>query len=266
MTQFLQVFTVLYVSIFISDKIAHCKNIADVVVKNETEFPTTTTVNRVRTAEWQEDQTWNLTRDCNSKSNDGTAIILKNVVKRLAKSAINSTINTTTTITTTAITTITTSKMKTRKPGAIVVTMRSSSKRFLQNVTRPAKSVKKISGAFNVRNAKTTGPKPNMRLSSDDGSVHKTLHADDDVRTPSRNASDKLTAVVATTDFKSKYPTKLWRDHGFYTDDYIKLINGHWFKFMPPRPLSHYILGFLYVIIMVFGCFGNFLVIFMYIK
>jgi len=194
MTQFLQVFTVLYVSIFLFDKVAYCKNVADVVVKNEADSPTTTAVDGERPAEWQEDQTCNPIQECNSKSNDGTTMILKNVVKHLA----NPTIST----------------------------------------TKPANSVKKIGSMFDVGNTKTTGPKSN----------------------------NSLTTVDAKTDFKSKYPTKLWRDYGFYTDDYIKLINDHWFKFMPPTPTSHYILGFLYVIIMVFGCIGNLLVIFMYIK
>lgn len=67
-------------------------------------------------------------------------------------------------------------------------------------------------------------------------------------------------------DFKTKYPTDMWKDHGFYTDDYVRLINGHWFKFMPPGPTAHYVLAVLYTVIMVFGCSGNFLVIFMYIK
>lgn len=67
-------------------------------------------------------------------------------------------------------------------------------------------------------------------------------------------------------DFKNKYPVNLWKDHGLYTDDYIKLINNHWLKFMPPNPTSHYVLGLLYTVIMVFGCTGNSLVIFMYFK
>lgn len=67
-------------------------------------------------------------------------------------------------------------------------------------------------------------------------------------------------------DFKTKYPVNLWKDHGIYTDDYIKLINSHWLKFVPPHPMSHYILGLLYTVIMVFGCTGNSLVIFMYFK
>ncbi|XP_025191406.1 opsin, ultraviolet-sensitive-like [Melanaphis sacchari] len=68
------------------------------------------------------------------------------------------------------------------------------------------------------------------------------------------------------TDFKTKYPVNLWKDHGIYTDDYIKLINSHWLKFLPPHPTSHYILGLLYIVIVVFGCSGNSLVIFMYFK
>lgn len=84
-----------------------------------------------------------------------------------------------------------------------------------------------------------------------------------DVRTPNRTNGS-----VAPADFKDQYLAQSgkWKDHGFYTDDYIQLINVHWFKFRPPADTAHYVLGILYTIIMVFGCFGNSLVIFMYIK
>jgi len=194
MTRFLQVFTVLYVSIFLSEKVAYCKNVADAVGKKETDFPMITAVDGERTAKWQGDQTWNPIKDYNSKSKEGTTMTLKNMVKRLANSTNDKTI--------------------------------------------PTDSVKKIDSAFDVGYAKTIGPKSNKTM----------------------------TTVDAMIDFKNKYPTTEWRDYGFYTDDYIKLINDHWLKFMPPKPASHYILRSLYVFIMVFGCLGNFLVIFMYIK
>lgn len=74
------------------------------------------------------------------------------------------------------------------------------------------------------------------------------------------------TVSVVHTDFKAKYPVALWKAHGYYADDYMALINGHWFEYMPANPSSHYLLGVLYSVIAVFGCFGNALVIFMYIK
>lgn len=85
---------------------------------------------------------------------------------------------------------------------------------------------------------------------------------------PKDGTTNRTNDTRAPTDHKDEYlaQTGKWKDHGFYTDDYIHLINVHWFKFHPPADTSHYVLGTLYTIIMVFGCFGNSLVIFMYIK
>jgi len=119
------------------------------------------------------------------------------------------------------------------------------------NVTKPTKSVQKN----NLRHREgTVWPKPDKRLSD---AAHKT---------PNVNTSNLTEEIVVMSDFKTKYPIDMWKEHGFYTDDYMKLINSHWFKFKPPNATSHYILGFLYSVIMVLGCFGNSLVIFMYIK
>jgi len=178
-------------------------------------------------------------------------IILKNVVKRLENSA---------TINTFVIIIIATSKTKTCKFSAFVVMMRTSSKQFLQNVTRPAKSVKKIWRWRHKDDDYWT--QAQQKIEQRWRQCAQTAQCGRWRQNAESERHEKLTAAIATTDFKIKYPTKVWRDHGFYTDDYIKLINGHWFKFMSARSMSHYILGFLYVIIIVFGCFGNFLVIF----
>jgi r-opsin len=100
----------------------------------------------------------------------------------------------------------------------------------------------------------TIWPKPDKRLSN---TVQKTANV---------NTSNHTDEIEVMPDFKTKYPINKWKEHGFYTDDYMNLINIHWFKFEPPNATSHYILGLLYTVIMVLGCFGNSLVIFMYIK
>jgi len=220
---------------------ARCKHVSD-AVKNETDLPATTA--ETRTAEWRDDRISNLTpRGYYSwKSDDGTAAISTGVTKRLANAYGNP-----------VVAAANTSPLpRTRKP--ISVTTRRPPKRPTQNNTARPMKKQKAGGTLDVGHAKATtaGPKLNKRLSGG-GTRNSTV-------------GDQSTGTVAAADFKSKYPTEIWRDQGFYTDDYMKLINGHWFKFMPPNPASHYVLGFLYVIIMVFGCSGNFLVIFMYIK
>lgn len=107
----------------------------------------------------------------------------------------------------------------------------------------------------------TAWPRPDKRLS--DGVRKAPPTAAAAATTAEANQTDESVVVA---DFKARYPVDMWKDHGFYTDEYMQLINGHWFKFEPPNATSHYVLGSLYAVIMVFGCFGNFLVIFMYIK
>lgn len=104
-----------------------------------------------------------------------------------------------------------------------------------------------------VRNS-TAWPKPDKRVASSGRAKTAAANRTDDDGDP------------VVTDFMNKYPISLWKDHGFYTDDYADLINRHWFKYAPPNQSSHYVLAILYTVITVFGCFGNSLVIFMYIK
>lgn len=141
---------------------------------------------------------------------------------------------------------ITTTKPKNQKPATAFTTRSPQHLKF----TKSMKFVQKKT--FTPGNT-TIWPKHSKRLGND---AQKQF----DLKTPNR------TDETPDINFKNTYPTDTWKDHGFYTDDYIKLINKHWFKFTPPNDMSHYILGFLYIIIMVIGCLGNFLVIFMYIK
>lgn len=151
----------------------------------------------------------------------------------------------------TATTNTTATKPKPRKPSGGNATRAPPSRH--PKTTKPTK--KSTSNA--------TGPKTDPRLSGGIGGGTRTTPTE--VKTPP-NRTDGLTMTVAKTDFKTKYPIDDWKKYGFYTDDYIGLINGHWLAFDPPSNTAHYILGFLYTVIMVFGCSGNALVIFMYIK
>lgn len=66
--------------------------------------------------------------------------------------------------------------------------------------------------------------------------------------------------------FIRRYPIKLWKDHGFFQEDYLKEFNKHWLKFAPPDRRSHIILAIIYVIIMFTGMFGNLLVIVLFLR
>nr|BAQ54939.1 opsin, rhodopsin-7 like [Indolestes peregrinus] len=66
--------------------------------------------------------------------------------------------------------------------------------------------------------------------------------------------------------FKSTWPTDLWKNHGIFTDEDLLQINPHWLQFPPPHPVSHYVLGVLYTILMTVGVTGNCLVIYMFCR
>jgi hypothetical protein len=66
--------------------------------------------------------------------------------------------------------------------------------------------------------------------------------------------------------FKQKHPVSLWESIGFYDDNFLSLVNNHWLQFDPAYPIAHKVLAVLYAIIMIIGCGGNLLVIFMFVR
>ncbi|KAJ2951917.1 hypothetical protein O0L34_g4170 [Tuta absoluta] len=66
--------------------------------------------------------------------------------------------------------------------------------------------------------------------------------------------------------FKERWPVAQWRSFGFFSDEYLLMINQHWLSFPPPDPRHQYALGGLYVAMMVVGCTGNALVLLMYLR
>jgi len=249
MVLFLRIF--ICISCFVFNTFTFCTS----TVKTETSFLTTVKLitranTEVPSVVWQQKQVTNLTSDCNIESDRNNGLTcrdskaVKSVSKRLATVLNKNLTNTNLTKINLGTANLTTVKPKPTKSVATTT-------KTPPNVTKPGKFVQKN----NLRHREgTVWPKPDKRLSD---ATHKT---------PNFNMSNHTEEIVVMSDFKTKYPIDTWKEHGFYTDDYMKLINSHWFKFMPPNATSHYILGFLYSVIMVLGCFGNSLVIFMYIK
>lgn len=60
--------------------------------------------------------------------------------------------------------------------------------------------------------------------------------------------------------------TALGNFKGTITESFLKKINPHWLYFPPQTATAHYILATIYFIMMVFGLFGNALVIYIYIR
>lgn len=250
MVLFLRIF--ICISFIAFNTFTFCKSI----VKTETSFLTTVelpaSVNtEIPSVVWQQIQVPNPTHDWRFKSDSINSLtfhdsaVVKNVSKRLAI-VLNKNLTTSNVTNANLTKTKITTTPKPKPPKSVAVTTKSP-----LSVTKPTKSVHKNN--LNYHDV-TIWPKPDKRLS------------DAAQKTPNVNTSNHTDEIVVMPDFKTKYPINKWKENGFYTDDYIKLINIHWFQFEPPNATSHYVLGSLYAAIMVLGCFGNALVIFMYIK
>lgn len=72
--------------------------------------------------------------------------------------------------------------------------------------------------------------------------------------------------TVLVEKFKEMWHIDDWINMGLFTENYINDINNHWLQFEPPSDSSFYALSILYTIIMIFGVFGNSLVIYLYLK
>lgn len=66
--------------------------------------------------------------------------------------------------------------------------------------------------------------------------------------------------------FRRLYPLHLWSQHGFFTEDFLELVDTLWLQHPPQSPLAHYSLAGAYSAIMVAGVSGNALVIYMFIR
>lgn len=203
--------------------------ICENAVENKTKVLTTTSANKVQTiTPWRDNRiVSHPTRGCDSAPNDSN---------------------------TTCEGIITTTRYKTTKRPTTT---------YKPKTSKPQTSKANNSKAKNSKvNNPTTGPKSDKRMSNN--GPRKSLPSVNQKRTLVNNQTTANDGSI--NDFKTMYPVNIWKVNGFYTEDYIHLINSHWFKFEPPNSTSHYVLGLLYTIIMIFGCFGNSLVIFMYTK
>ncbi|KAJ2951918.1 hypothetical protein O0L34_g4171 [Tuta absoluta] len=66
--------------------------------------------------------------------------------------------------------------------------------------------------------------------------------------------------------FKQLWPVEQWGRWGYFSEDYLELINVHWLQFPPPNPALQKTLGGLYLFFSTVGCWGNVIVLFMYFR
>lgn len=66
--------------------------------------------------------------------------------------------------------------------------------------------------------------------------------------------------------FKRLWPVNKWEQQGFFSNDYLNLINEHWLQFPPPSETLQKTLGGLYILFTTVGCWGNVIVLIMYLR
>ncbi|XP_053603281.1 opsin Rh3-like isoform X2 [Plodia interpunctella] len=111
-----------------------------------------------------------------------------------------------------------------------------------------------------------------MRMKREDGETNKTVPTGPRVSfTETRYNSECSNCSVdehadLVAQFKSHWPVESWKNTGFFTEDYLNLINDHWLHFPPPSETIQKLLGGLYLMFSTVGSWGNVIVLFMYIR
>ncbi|KAJ0178751.1 hypothetical protein K1T71_005526 [Dendrolimus kikuchii] len=82
----------------------------------------------------------------------------------------------------------------------------------------------------------------------------------------SANMSNVNEHTLLLEKFKRLWPVWRWKQHGFFSDEYLDLINEHWLQFPPPSETLQKTLGSLYLLFSTVGCWGNVIVLIMYLR
>ncbi|XP_041971319.1 opsin Rh3-like isoform X2 [Aricia agestis] len=66
--------------------------------------------------------------------------------------------------------------------------------------------------------------------------------------------------------FRRLWHIDAWQELGYFSDDYLYLINEHWLQFPPPSEKYQRFLGGIYIFFSTVGCWGNVIVLMMYLR
>lgn len=104
-------------------------------------------------------------------------------------------------------------------------------------------------------------------IKSDPGTASRVAEVDE----PKNSSSASLNSTVVehavlVDEFKRLWPVWRWRQLGYFSDDYLDLINEHWLQYPPPSETVQKTLGGLYLLFATAGCWGNIVVLFMYLR
>lgn len=127
--------------------------------------------------------------------------------------------------------------------------------------TETAAETPKAATSMTIRTVKTA---THYLIKSNKNNAHNEKVIIGNVTEHDDNTNNNNTAIIE--DFIRKYPINLWKQHGFFREDYLKEFSIHWLKFSPPNKRNHVILAAIYVVIMLIGMFGNLLVIILFVR
>lgn len=102
---------------------------------------------------------------------------------------------------------------------------------------------------------------------SDPDSAQRVAEAEDPKNSSSVSLNRTVVAhALLVAKFKRLWPVWRWRQYGYFADDYLDLINEHWLQYPPPSETVQKTLGGVYLLFASIGCWGNVVVLFMYLR
>lgn len=96
--------------------------------------------------------------------------------------------------------------------------------------------------------------------------AYRVVDSDDSKNNSSANVNKTVEHGLLLANFKRLWPVWRWKEVGYFSDDYLDLINDHWLQFTPPNETSQKILAVLYLLFATVGCWGNVIVLLMYLR
>nr|QBP79231.1 melanopsin isoform B [Biston betularia] len=129
--------------------------------------------------------------------------------------------------------------------------------------------VKKVHELWNHENVFSRKPLERAKRSvhkNEPDTAYRLAESDDSKNSSSVNVNKTVEHVLLLAEFKRSWPVWRWKKNGYFSEDYLDLINDHWLQFAPPSETSQKMLGVLYLLFATVGCWGNVIVLFMYMR
>lgn len=66
--------------------------------------------------------------------------------------------------------------------------------------------------------------------------------------------------------FYAYHPVDKWKAIGLFKDDFLSHVNSHWLRAEPIRQSTHRLIALIYIFVMLVGCTGNGIVIYIFLR